>query len=103
MPVEQAERRMFRCRRDGQILRVERLDQPVLHPGHGDFPSAEFVFEQRPDFARFKNGEAVAVRGVADDNVIAPVSEFVGQSLDLIHAVRFVVHRHDQGELGVKR
>ena len=103
MPVQQAERSMFCGCRDGQILRVERLDQPVLHPGHGDFTSAEFVGEKRPDFAGFKNGEAVAVRGVANDNVIAPVFEFIGHSLNLINAVRFVIHRHDQGELGVKR
>jgi len=94
---------MFCGCRDGQIFRVERLDQPVLHPGHGDFTSAEFVSEKRPDFAGFKNGEAVAVRGVANDNVIAPIFEFIGHSLNLIHAVRFVIHRHNQGELGVKR
>ncbi len=94
---------MFCGCRDGQILRVERLDQPILHPGHGDFTSTEFVGEERPDFARFKNGEAVAVRGIANNNVITPVFEFIGHSLNLIHTVRFVVHRHDQGELGVKR
>ena len=94
---------MFRGCRDGQIFCIERLDQPVLHPGHGDFTSAEFVSEERTDFAGFKNGEAVAVRGVTDDNVIAPVIEFIGHSLNLINAVRFVIHRHDQGELGVKR
>lgn len=94
---------MFCCCRNSQILRVERLDQPVLHPGHGDFTSPEFVSENRPDFAGFKNGEAVAVRCVANHNVIAPVFEFIGHSLNLINAVRFVIHRHDQCELGVKR
>ena len=94
---------MFCCCRNRQVLRVERLDQPVLHPGHGDFTSAEFVGQKCPDFARFKNGEAVTVRSVANDNVIATVFEFIGHSLNLIHAVRFVIHRHDQGELGVKR
>ncbi len=103
MPVQQAERSMFRCCRNRQVLRVERLDQPVLHPGHGDFTSAEFVGEERPDFAGFKNGETVTVCGVANDNVIAPVFEFIGHSLNLIHAVGFVIHRHDQGELGIKR
>jgi len=55
------------------------------------------------DFAGFKNGEAVAVCGVTDDNVIAPVFEFIGHSLNLINAVRFVIHGHDQRELCVKR
>mgnify|MGYP001008517094 CR=1 FL=1 len=48
--VEQAEGGMLGRRRDGQVLRVERLDQPILHPSHGDFVSAELVFELRPDF-----------------------------------------------------
>ena len=94
---------MFCGCRNRQVLRVERLDQPVLHPGHGDFTSAELVGEERPDFAGFKNGEAVAVRGVANHDVIAPAFEFIGHSLNLINAVRFVIHRHNQGELGVKR
>ena len=94
---------MFRCCRNRQVLRVERLDEPVLHPGHGDFTSAEFVCEERPDFAGFKNGETVTVRGIANDNVIAPVFEFIGHSLNLINAVRFVVHRHDQGEFCTER
>ena len=94
---------MFRCCRNCQVLRVERLDQPVLHPGHGDFTSAKFVGEKRSDFTGFINGEAVAVRGIANDNVIATVFEFIGHSLNLINAVRFVIHRHDQRELGVIR
>jgi len=103
LSIQQTERSMFCGCRDGQILRVECLDQPVLHPGHGDFTSAEFIGQERPDFARFKDGETVTVRGIANDNVIAPVFEFIGHSLNLINAVRFVVHRHDQGEFGVKR
>ena len=94
---------MFRRRCDGQILGVKRLNQPVLHPAHADFPCAELVFEQCADFARFKDRETVAVRGIADNDVTAPVSEFVGEPLDLFHAVRLVVHRHDEREFCVER
>ena len=94
---------MFRCRRDGQIFRVERLDQPVLHPRHGYFTPAKFVGQDGPDLAGFKDREAVAMRGVADHDVVALFSEFFRESLDLIHAVGFVVHRHDQCEACPKR
>ena len=55
------------------------------------------------DFGRFKKGETVAVRGVADHDVVALVSELVGEPLDLIHAVRLVVHRHDERERCAQR
>ena len=94
---------MFRRRCDRQILGVKRFNQPVLHPAHADFPCAELVFEQSADFARFKNRETVAVRGVADNDVAALVAEFVREPLDLFHAVRLVVHRHDERKLCAER
>ena len=71
LTVEQAEGGMLGRRRDGQVLRVERLNQPILQSGHGDFPPAEFVFELRPHFGRLEQCEAVAVRGVANHDVAA--------------------------------
>ena len=94
---------MFRRRCDGQILGVKRLNQPVLHPAHADFPRAELVFEQRANLTRFKDRETVAVRRVADDNVVALVSELVREPLDLFYTVRLVIHRHDERELCAER
>lgn len=71
---------MFRRRCDRQILGIERLNQPVLHPAHADFPRAELVFEQRANFTRFKDCETVAVRRVADDDIAALVSELIRQA-----------------------
>src|ERR1035437_1993768 len=45
LTVEEAEGGMLGRCRDGQVLPVECFNQPVLQSGHGDFPSAEFVFE----------------------------------------------------------
>src|SRR5215211_4460434 len=54
LTVEKADSRMLDRRCDGQVLSVERLDQPILHSRHADFPSTEFVFELRPDFRRLE-------------------------------------------------
>ena len=81
---------------DGQVLSVERFYQPILHSRHGEFPSPQLIFELRPDFGRFEQREAVAVRGVADHDVTALFAKMVGEPLNLVHAVRFVIHRHDK-------
>jgi hypothetical protein len=54
LPVEQAESRMLFRRCDCDVLRVERLNQPILQAGHGNFAPAKFVFELRTHFGRFK-------------------------------------------------
>lgn len=83
---------------DGQVVRVERLNQPILQARHGNFASAKLVFELRPHFGRFKQREALAVCCVANHDIVALLPELVGEALNLIHAVRLVVHRHDERE-----
>ena len=50
-----------------------------------------------------REGTAVTVRGVANHDVVALFTELFRQPLDLIHAVGFVVHRHDQCEFYSER
>lgn len=98
LTVEQAEACVFDRNRIGQVVRAERLNQPILHSRHGDFPSAELVLELRPHFGRLEQCEAVAVRRVANHDVTALFSELLGESLNLIHAIRFMIYWHDERE-----
>ena len=98
LTVQQAESGMLRRRRDGQVFRVERFDQPILQSRHDDFPSAELILELGAHFGRLEQCKAVAMRRVADHDVVALLAELIGQALNLINAVRFVSHRQDECE-----
>src|SRR5690242_10060393 len=50
LTVEQTDAWVFNRNGNGQVLSVERFDQPILHSRHGNFSSAEIVFELRPHF-----------------------------------------------------
>ena len=58
----------------------------------------EFDLEPFAHFRRLEEREAVAVRRVADHDVAARLAKLVADSLNLIHAVHLVIHRHDESE-----
>ena len=100
--AQQAEGRMSCRRRNGEVLPVESPHQPTLQTSHRDFASLKHAAELRPDFRRLEQGETVAAGRVANDNISARCSKLVGKPLNLIHAVRFMIHRHDERKRGVE-
>ena len=60
--------------------------------------SPEIVLELGADFGRLKQCKVVAVGGITDHDVVAFLSELVGQPLNLIHAVGLVVDWHEKRE-----
>ena len=82
---------MFCRRSDGYVFLIHRHDEPVLQLRHGNFPTAEFVFELRAHFGRFEQFKTLAMRCIANHDVIALFAELVGQPLHLVNAVRFMV------------
>jgi hypothetical protein len=90
------------CLRDRAGLLVQRNDKPIVEQWHFDFFSAQIVEKPDASFAVVVNLELFAEEPIFDDDVIGFVLEFIRQDLDLIQAVRVVVHRQNYCERGIK-
>ena len=92
-------RSVDRARRDELIEWKTRAYWEAIRDGLPSFPDAiEFVRNLPAHLGTLVKFKAVTVRRVANDDVVAFAAKLVGQPLNLVHTVGFVIDRHDERE-----
>jgi len=96
LPVEEIEGGIFDASGNGQIVPVQIGDDPIVKFRHGDFFGRKFLHQSCPCGAALVVGEPFRQRLVFDNQVSSIVTKPVGDVVNLLQTVGFVIHRHDE-------
>ena len=87
---------------NGQVVPVQIGDDPIVKFRHDDFLCVQFFKQPLSRVAALVVGELVGQRLVFDDEVAGFAIELLGNVVNLLQAVGFVIHRHYQIQRSVQ-